>query len=309
MKTIIDFTCSALLLAEYFGHVTGLPPTDEWEKFKVDYGKVYEGTEDVKRHQIWKANVKFINQHNREANKGRHSYRLGVNAFADMEVTNWTVTDADNGSSHYVLLQGMCASPWAFAVTGATEARNAIYCPPHKLVSLSEQNLVDCSNKYGNFGCEGGLVDQAYGYIINNGGIDTEASYPYEARNDKCRFNPGTVGADIRGCVDLPKGNETAMQIVVFTNGPVAVGLHADLNSFTFYKSGVYDDPLCTPDELDHAALVVGYGMIDGKKYWIVKNSYGESWGERGYILIARDHGNRCGISNYASYPEMLCQS
>ncbi|XP_064595748.1 procathepsin L-like [Liolophura sinensis] len=266
MKELVAF-CGALLLVQCLGHVVGDSQEEEWEKFKANYGKVYIGTEDDKRHQIWKTNLAYINRHNKEADKGRHSYRLGVNTYADMTrkerdilLRNGELSEAADyckGKPDYrhgklpesmdwrsfgfvtpVKSQGMCGSPWAFAAIGAIESRNAIYCSPHQLVSLSEQNLVDCSGKYGNYGCNGGLMDSSYGYIMDNGGVDTGASYPYEGKDDKCRFNPNTIGADIRGCVDLPKGNETALQIILFTGGPVAVGIHSAVPSFEFYKSG-----------------------------------------------------------------------
>ncbi|XP_064596068.1 procathepsin L-like [Liolophura sinensis] len=335
MKVLVAL-CGALVLAESFGHVISTSPVDEWKTFKTNYGKVYEGSEDDKRYQIWKQNVAFINQHNSEADKGRHSYRLGVNAFADMTrkehkrlLRYGDLSNAQHfckGKPDYrhgklpesmdwrslgfitpVKNQGQCGSPWAFAVTGSVEARHAMYCSPHQLVSLSEQNLMDCSDKYGNYGCNGGYMDTSFEYIRENGGIDTEASYPYEAKDGKCRFNPNTIGAKIRGCVDLPKGNETALQIIVYTNGPVTIGMNAGAPSMEFYKSGIYDDPQCTSTDINHAALVVGYGVMDGKKYWIVKNSWGTGWGMKGYILIARDHGNLCGVASLASYPEMLC--
>ena len=152
-----------------------------------------------------------------------------------------------------------------------------------KLVSLSEQNLVDCSTSYGNHGCNGGLMDQAFQYIKDNNGIDTEVGYPYEGKEGRCRYTEEAHGASASGFVDVPRGDENALKVAVATNGPVSIAIDASHKSFQMYKHGVYVEPECSPTALDHGVLIVGYGQSEYEgDYWIVKNSWGPKWGEDG---------------------------
>ena len=166
-----------------------------------------------------------------------------------------------------------------------------------KLVSLSEQNLLDCSDSYGNIGCKGGYSDQAFQYIKYHG-IDTEASYPYQGIEGAfCRFNNSTVGATDKGFVDLPKGDEDALAKAVASVGPISVAIDSSHDSFMHYSHGIYKEPFCH-ENVDHAVLVVGYTP----DYWIIKNSWGTKWGEKGYMKMKRGD-NECSIASFASYP------
>jgi len=170
-----------------------------------------------------------------------------------------------------------------------------------QLISLSEQQLVDCSTSQGNDGCSGGLMDYAFQYIISNHGIGTEAAYPYTATDGHpCKNSTSVV--TISRFVDVKPNNESDL-LRATVIGPVSVAIEADQPVFQFYSSGVLDDPSCGTT-LDHGVLVAGYGSDtkSGKTYWLVKNSWGSAWGESGYVRLARDK-NTCGISLDPSYP------
>ncbi|XP_050300878.1 procathepsin L-like [Anthonomus grandis grandis] len=305
-----------------------------WKTFKETHNKIYEtAKEEQLRKSVFLYNKEKINQHNLEYEIGLHTYTMGVNQFTDLteeeffdfytmkasQDQHYTFTqESDLFSSIYKYInisqlpkdvdwrkynvvsrvknQGHCGACWAFATTGALEAQWARRTK--KLVSLSEQNLVDCSWFYGNHGCSGGWMENAIDYIINNHGIDTEQSYPYLARNFFCHYNPRAKGATASQVV-LTK-NELELQAAVATVGPVAVAIEVSSN-FYKYSRGVYDDDACGQNA-NHALLVVGYGVEEGKPYWLVKNSWGPSWGEEGYIKMVRNR-NLCGIADHGTYP------
>merc|ERR1719399_1646242 len=173
-----------------------------------------------------------------------------------------------------------------------------------KLVSLSEQQLVDCSRSQGNMGCNGGLMDYAFTYVKSNGGIDTEADYAYHAEDGQCKKSKESQHAvSITGYKDVRPDSESQLAAAV-AQGPVSVAIEADQTGFQFYHSGVFSGPCGT--NLDHGVLAVGYGSEGGKDYWIVKNSWAETWGDKGYIMMARGSSGRkglCGIAMQPSYP------
>ncbi|XP_050405617.1 procathepsin L [Patella vulgata] len=303
----------------------------DWVAYKKQYSKIYNPLSDNLRRIVWESNLEIIERHNKEADNGLKSYRLGMNQYGDM--TNAEFVAIMNGyrsSEHkpsgltfvsetpvnelpkevdwrkkgYVTEiknQGQCGSCWSFSATGSLEGQH--FKKTGKLVSLSEQNIMDCSRREGNMGCEGGLMDQAFKYIKKNHGVDTEASYPYRARDEKCHFKRADVGANLTSHVDVKKDNEDDLQKAVAEAGPVSVAIDASHNSFQLYKSGVYDEKQCSSVNLDHGVLAVGYGAREGKDYWLVKNSWGESWGMSGYIMMSRNKKNQCGIATSASYP------
>jgi len=211
--------------------------------------------------------------------------------------TKNAVTDVKN--------QGTCGSCYSFSTSGALEGACAI--KNKKLVSLSEQQVMDCSWQYGNNGCNGGMFDRAFAYIAQQGGLDTEASYPYTGQESyKCKFNPNTVGGTVSNFYYVNQFDENALAAVLAVKGPVAIAINAGMRDFQFYHTGVYDNPACDPQNLNHGVLAVGYGTHEasGKDYFLVKNSWGPEWGDGGYIKMRRNRDNQCGIASYASIPE-----
>jgi cathepsin L len=306
----------------------------EFITFKANFNRKYATPEEEKaRLAIFTENLKYIVAHNQRYLLEVVQFELGVNQFADMTNDEYKKVlgyitppeGTDMGSTYLspgfgalpasvdwrtkgyvtpVKDQGQCGSCWSFSATGSLEGQH--FKKTNQLVSLSEQNLVDCAGgKYGNMGCNGGWPYQAYNYIKDNKGIDTEASYKYEAINDKCRYNAANSGATCTGYVSItPTGSEANLQDAVANIGPISVAIDASHMSFQLYKKGLYVENACSTTRLDHAVLAVGYGTTtDGQDYWLVKNSWATSWGDQGYIQMARNHKNMCGIATSACYP------
>jgi C1A family cysteine protease len=200
--------------------------------------------------------------------------------------------------------QGQCGSCWAFATTGSIECDYAI--DHGKLNSLSEQQLVDCSRSYGNYGCDGGWWYNAYDYVLAEGGLCSEAEYPYTAKDGTCKASScGTKYDPITASVKVTPDSTSSLENAVAV-GCVAVGVEADQVAFQYYSSGVLTGTCGT--NIDHGVLAVGYGTSGSQTYWKVKNSWGTSWGDKGYIYICKDcstsNGNKgeCGINMYPYY-------
>jgi len=312
-------------------------PGDSYEKFTEFvsmYHKTYNSTKEYwYRYNIFKNNYLKIN----EVNSNNNSYTLGINKFADLthrefsskyfglgknftkgikknmykrdtRFTDKPIGDLPDsvdwradGLVTNVKDQGQCGSCWAFSAIATLEGQHSRKAG--KIVSLSEQNIVDCANNYGNEGCMGGWPNAALSYVRYNGGVDTESSYPYEAVDENCEFNRTDVGSLVSEVINITKGNYTQLMNAISVVGPISVAIDAE-SDFQFYESGVFESEDCSSTSLDHAVTVVGYGVSHGgKKYYIIKNSWGTDWGEDGYIYFSRDINNMCGILENTCYP------
>jgi len=201
--------------------------------------------------------------------------------------------------------QGSCGCCYSFSVAGSIEGAWAI--SKGNLLSLSRQQLVDCSTSYGNSGCNGGYFSNSFKYVTDKG-IQSDSSYPFTSgtsgtAGSYCLYNSNSVVAKIKSYVNVAS-NELALTTAIANIGPISVAIDASQNSFQLYTSGVYYEPACSSTTLNHAVLAVGYGTDgSGNDYYIVKNSWGTTWGMSGYILMARNQNNNCGIAATPAYP------
>lgn len=300
-----------------------------FNNFLVKYNKVYiNSIEQTLRKTIFDNNLQKIEEHNKKFEQGLVTYKLGVNNFTDLteeefaarfktlvadesilkngqQFQNLNVDVASlpksidwrtyNGTSvvTQVKNQGTCGGCWAFSTTGTIEAQLAIQTG--ELVSLSEQQLLDCDRS--NAGCDGGVVQQAYLYMKNNG-LTLGSNYPYVAYQRSCRKVKSKVWTT--GYVNIRQYNETDLKVAVATVGPVSVAINAQ--PIQSYQSGIFSG-YCS-SQIDHGVLAVGYGTdpTTQQEYWILKNSWGSEWGENGYFRIALGRG-LCGIARQACYP------
>jgi len=204
-------------------------------------------------------------------------------------VTKGAVTPVKN--------QGQCGSCWSFSTTGSVEG--AMFLKSGKLQSFSEQQLVDCSGSFGNMGCNGGLMDNAFKYIEQNP-LELESDYAYTARDGSCSYDKSKGVGNVANFTDV-QTNSVAQLKAALNKQPVSIAIEADQSAFQFYTHGVISKGC--GQQLDHGVLAVGYGTLDGTDFFLVKNSWGASWGDKGYVRIAASDSNVCGILSDPSYP------
>ncbi|KAK7099382.1 procathepsin L-like [Littorina saxatilis] len=293
---------------------------EEWLAWKEKHGKVYSSVqEETRAHALWLRNMDFIQSHNSRSDV---SFTLEMNEFGDQESTaephqpqssplryapevnnnflprappasfDWT----KRGVVSPVRNQGMIGKSDAFAVTEDLESLHAINTG--QLVPLSVAEVVGCCSSP-----QGMLEPDIYECISRHGGLCSEQSYPPSSRTAACmNASCQAVANDAKVTAHIPKGDETRMLTAVLER-PLVVYIDASESSFQFYQAGVYEDSRCG-HTLDHALQLVGYGQdAQGKPYWILKNSWGASWGNKGYIWLRRGV-NMCGVADNAFYPQ-----
>lgn len=326
------------LAGNFAAGIPGLNNVKNFGEFVAKTGKTYAtAAEKTLREGIFKAKMSTVDKQNQAFASGQSSYELGINLFSDLKLDEFlngltgrkksaqgeeiavkhrnkagppvstVIPDAfdwrEKGGVTPVKFQGLeCGACWSFAVTGAIEGH--YFAKTGKLVPLSEQNLIDCGgDPYGSTGCDGGFQDYGFDYVLENHGIAKAEEYPFVEKTEQCHYTDPLKGATISGYSVIEAGNEKKMKEVIATKGPLACSVNAAPDSFQLYKSGIYKDTECNGEDVNHSILVVGYGVENGEDYWIIKNSWTDKWGEKGFMKLPRNSNSFCGIANECSFP------
>ena len=289
----------------------------QFQRFLNKYNKKYNTVEEyLLRYDVFKKNLNKFRQN-------KASYKMGINQFTDLTPTefrkrylnldmkllnkinykkvsvnsngapdswNWI----DQGVLGPIKDQGYCGSCWAFSTMGNIEALNTMKTKEY--IALSEQQLVDCDTEV-DMGCDGGLMEYAFQYLIDNGCMSQE-DYPYVGYDDTCKYDKDKVVVRIKDWKMLETQDEGEIKEFLYDNGPLAIAINAD--PFQYYTEGIIDEDewSCDPEGLNHGVVLVGYGSENGVDFWIIRNSWGDYWGEQGYCRVARGKGT-CGVNTY----------
>ncbi|CAG9864911.1 unnamed protein product [Phyllotreta striolata] len=300
---------------------------DLWSKFKNDHNRIYQSwQEESLRFDIFKANVRMINEHNAKYEKGESTYFMGINKFTDKTADELTriyltnvqpptrrdevdlshvtdVPDQKNWTSLGVVTvpkdQGSCGCCYAFASVAAIESANAI--TNYVLRNLSVQQVLDCSYKtYINEGCSGGIIEGSIHYAMDHG-LVSEESYPYRFGQYYCLVKEDLAVVSVENYKNVAP-DEDQLKAAVGTIGPVAACAVAD-DSWFHYAGGIIDGVCPDNKATNHVVLVAGYGTENGTDYWYLKNSWGADWGLNGYLKVRRNHNNAYCLATYTAYP------
>jgi len=311
----------------------------QWAQFKERHSKKYASmAEENHRREVWKEEMEMVDSHNKEAEEGLHTYTMGENEFSDLTLQEFLDTMTgynesldfdvlsdptlegkfqedtfgfpqswdcrDHGLVSTVRSQGSCGSCWAFAAVGAVEGAWAK--EKGQLYRLSEQELIDCDKSDG--GCHGGGISSALTWVHNHRGLAKNADYGvghYHPSQGNCHHKEEETVASLKRVRHVASKNEADLKRAVHNAGPVAMSVHVN-KKFKAYKSGIFNDPTCPKNSANHAMLTVGwkYSTKEKKTKWIVKNSWGKSWGQGGYIYL--EYGkNVCGMAKSPLYAEV----